>query len=79
MILGILDIFQILGAVGLIFVTIGILLKERKKQDIFFIVGGIFLEIYSISIKNLIFIILQLVFTVATGYDFVKEVKKGKK
>ena len=66
------SIFEIIGAIGLILITIGILLKKRKLQDILFIAGGICLETYSIWIKNIIFIILQLVFTIAAIYDFIK-------
>ena len=65
-------IFEIIGAAGLVLVTIGVLVKKRKTQDIFFIFGGICLEIYSIWIQNLIFIILQLIFTIAAVYDFIK-------
>ena len=35
-------------------------------------VGGLCLEIYSIAINNIIFIVLQAVFTLAAGYDLIK-------
>ncbi len=68
----VLDFSQLIGAAGLICVTLGILIKERKKQDVFFIVGGSLLEIYSIIIKNPIFSILQLIFTLAAVYDLLR-------
>lgn len=37
-----------------------------------YIIGGICLEIYSIYLHDLIFIILQIVFTLAAVYDLVK-------
>lgn len=64
--------FQILGAMGLLLITIGILIKKRKTQDLFYFIGGICLESYSIYTGDLIFIILQGIFTLATLYDFIK-------
>jgi lipid-A-disaccharide synthase-like uncharacterized protein len=66
------DIFKIIGALGIILISIGIITKKRKTQDIFYILGGICLEIYSIYIGDLIFIILQIIFTLAAIYDFAK-------
>ncbi len=69
------DIFKIIGALGIILISFGILLKNRKKQNIFYIGGGICLEIYSIYINDLIFIILQIIFTVSAIFDFIKQLK----
>ena len=63
------EIFQIMGALGLLMITIGVLIKDRKKEDILYIFGGIFLESYSLSIKDPIFITLQIIFILAAGYD----------
>ena len=65
-------IFKIIGALGIILISIGIITKKRKTQDIFYILGGICLETYSIYIGDLIFIILQIIFTLAAIYDFAK-------
>jgi len=46
------DIFKIIGALGIILISIGIVVKRRKIQDIFYIFGGICLEIYSIYIGD---------------------------
>ncbi len=66
------EILKIIGVLGLILIIIGIVTKKRKNQDIFYILGGTCLTIYSIYIRDLIFIILQIVFTLAAIYDFVK-------
>lgn len=66
------DIFKIIGALGIVLISIGIVTKKRKIQDIYYILGGICLETYSIYIGDLIFIILQIIFTLAAIYDFVK-------
>ncbi len=67
------DIFKLIGALGIILISIGIVTKQRKNQDIFYILGGICLEIYSIYINDLIFIILEFIFIIAAVYDFNKE------
>jgi lipid-A-disaccharide synthase-like uncharacterized protein len=64
--------FKIIGAVGLLLISIGIVLKNRKKQNLFYISGGICLEIYSIYLQDLIFMILQIVFILTAIYDLIK-------
>ncbi len=66
------DIFKLVGALGIILIATGILIKKRERQDILFICGGVCLEIYSISISDAIFMILQAIFTFAAVYDLVK-------
>lgn len=67
-----LNIFQVVGAAGLVCITAGVLLKKRVREDIFYIIGGLMLEAYSIYIKDPVFIILQIVFIIAAVYDFIK-------
>ncbi len=66
---------KIFGIVGLIFIILGVVTRRRKKQDIFYIFGGLFLLIYSISLRDVIFIVLQSVFTIVAIYDFRKKSK----
>lgn len=66
------SLFKTIGALGIILISIGIINKKRKVQDIFYILGGICLEIYSIWLGDSIFIILQIIFTLAAVYDFIK-------
>jgi len=66
------DIFKLIGAFGLILISIGIITKKRSKQDILYIIGGICLEIYSIYLGDYIFIILQIIFTLSAVYDLYK-------
>ena len=68
----VINFFQIFGAIGLILISAGVLIKKRKQQDFFYIFGGIFLLVYSISIFNFIFITLQFVFILAAIYDLIK-------
>ncbi|MFH1012246.1 MAG: hypothetical protein V1760_00675 [Candidatus Peregrinibacteria bacterium] len=69
-------LFKILGALGLLLITMGVVTKNRVKQDIFFIVGGTLLEIYSIYLRDAVFVILQIVFTVSAIYDLQKQLRK---
>lgn len=57
---------------GLLVICFGIINKERRTQDILYIFGGICLEIYSLYLGDIIFIILQIIFTVSAIYDLIK-------
>ncbi|MDD9953189.1 MAG: hypothetical protein OXR66_02545 [Candidatus Woesearchaeota archaeon] len=67
---------QASGILGLLLITVGVLLKKRAREDIFYILGGIFLLLYSISIGDMIFIVLQIIFIVAALFDFIRIQKK---
>jgi len=66
------DTFKLIGALGLILICIGLLLKNRMHQNILYIVGGVCLEIYSVYLRDTIFIILQIVFILSAVYDLFK-------
>jgi len=66
------DFFEVIGALGLVLISIGIIIKKRKAQDIFYICGGICLETYSIYIGNIIFIILQIILILAAAFDLIR-------
>ena len=70
------DLFKIISILGLLFIISGVLVKKRETRDVLYIFGGIFLEIYSIYLNDLIFVILQMVFTIAAVYDLIKIKKK---
>ncbi len=67
--------FTIIGAVGLLLITAGVLLKDRKEEDWLYIAGGLCLEIYSIYLRDNIFIVLQIVFILSAAYDLFKNKK----
>ena len=70
------NVYKLVGALGLVLISIGVITKSEKKQDILFIIGGIGLEIYSIYIRDAIFIILQIIFTITAAYELFKLSKK---
>jgi len=65
-------ICKLVGVLGLIGIIIGILIRNEKKQDAFFIVGGLLLLVYSAYIKDIVFIVLQLVFVAVAAGELVK-------
>ncbi len=71
-------IWKIFGAIGLILITWGVLIKDKKKESIVFILGGLALESYSISIKDPIFITLQAIFVIVAMYELIKVYKEKK-
>jgi lipid-A-disaccharide synthase-like uncharacterized protein len=72
-------IFKIIGIIGVLLICLGIVKRGRKVQDYLYILGGVMLACYSIYIKDIIFIILQLVFTATAIYDYGKIEKHYKK
>jgi hypothetical protein len=65
-------LFKLIGAAGIILISIGILARKRIVQDSYYVLGGICLEAYSIYIGDMIFIVLQILFTSAALHDIIK-------
>ena len=69
---------KIVGILGLIFIVIGNLTiyksKKIRKEYTYplLILGGIFLTVYSIMKKDVIFTVLQIVFVLASIYGLIK-------
>jgi len=70
----VINIFYVIAIIGLLSIILGTFMihKKRKYTYPLFIIGGICLEIYSIYIKDLIFIILQAVFILSSTYGLIK-------
>mgnify|MGYP001584504956 CR=1 FL=1 len=66
------DTPTILGIIGLIIISMAIWVKIEKKQDILFVIGGVLLFVYSISIENVIFSVLQAVFILSALVELVR-------
>ena len=66
------NIYKLIGGVGLLLISLGLVLKNRKREDALYIIGGICLEIYSIHIQDVIFIVLQIIFIFFAVYDRFK-------
>jgi len=62
----------IFGIVGLLLAAYGLWIKDEKTQDIVYIIGGIFLLIYSVHIKDIVFVVLQIVFILSALIEYIK-------
>lgn len=70
------NLFRIIGVLGLLWIILGIVEKRRKGQDRHYIIGGLLLLIYSIYILDWVFICLQIVFIITAFYDLNKNKKR---
>ncbi len=70
------NIFWIIGILGLILIISGLFSKTRRQQAFVYIFGGLFLEIYSLYLGDIVFIVLQAVFTLVAVYEFSQYSKK---
>ncbi len=70
--------FIFFGVAGLIIISVAIWIKNEKQQDALFMLGGLCLLVYSISIKDIIFSTLQLIFIASSLIELLK-IKKSKK
>jgi len=79
------NIFNIIAIIGLVSIISGTLLISSKKKISrkytypLLILGGVFLEIYSIYIQDTIFIVLQAVFIISAIYGLIKINEKHRK
>jgi len=62
----------IFGIIGLLGISAAVWVKDERRQDILFIIGGAFLLAYSIYINDAIFIALQIIFIVSTLFELIK-------
>lgn len=69
---------KIMGAIGLLSITWGIFIKNEIKQDWVFIAGGFGLLIYSLWLKDPIFVPLQIIYIGASLYEIILLTKKRK-
>lgn len=61
-------VFKFIGIVGMLFITTGIFYKKPITQDKMFVIGGLFLLLYSIYLRDVIFTVLQAIFIFASLY-----------
>jgi lipid-A-disaccharide synthase-like uncharacterized protein len=63
---------MVFGILGLLVISFSIWLRNERKQDLWFILGGALLLGYSVSINDVIFIILQVVFIASAAAELLK-------
>ncbi|HMP67698.1 MAG TPA: hypothetical protein PKA60_03040, partial [Candidatus Paceibacterota bacterium] len=67
------------GIVGLLIISYAIWIREEIRQNIFFIIGGLALLVYSIYIENWIFIVLQIIFAFSAIIELTKLLRNKNK
>ncbi len=65
-------VFKAIGAAGILLISWGILKKDRFTGTLLYLSGGVCLEVYSLYIGDLIFIVLQAVFICVATYELFK-------
>jgi lipid-A-disaccharide synthase-like uncharacterized protein len=79
------NIYEIIAIFGLISIISGTFMlsfgKKIRRRYLypFLLIGGVCLTIYSINIKDIIFIILQSVYTLIVIYDITKLILSKRK
>jgi len=71
------ELVRLIGILGLIAVTAGVLARQTMRRNAAFVVGGITLLFYSLAIGDGIFALLQLIFTVSAGYELWREQRRN--
>ena len=72
-------IAKIIGALGVVLVSYGLLIRKEHRQDYFELAGGLCLLTYSLYIRDALFVILQLIFILTVVYELGKLRYKHKK
>lgn len=67
---------QIIGALGLLCITSGVFITRELRRDLMFILGGSLLLVYSITLRDPVFIPLQIIFILASGFNILRRHKK---
>jgi len=70
-------ISKIFGVIGLILITAGVYIKDIRKRDRTYIIGGSGLLLYSVYLRDPIFMPLEAMFILSTMYH-IHTIKKKK-
>lgn len=63
---------QLIGALGLSLISASLLVEARSRRNQLAIAGGLCLLAYSLTLGDMIFVVLQLVFVAAATYDSIR-------
>lgn len=69
----------IFGIIGLLVISYAVWVRKEQPRDEWFIFGGAMLLVYSISIHDPVFTILQVVFIISAVLELTKARKKRTK
>jgi lipid-A-disaccharide synthase-like uncharacterized protein len=69
--------YKLCGIIGLLLVTKAIFIRGHRHQSIVFAAGGLFLLVYSVSLGDTVFIVLQSIFILSSAYEWYVVRKKN--
>lgn len=69
------NLYLLLGILGLLLVSAGLLVKSRRLRDKLSFLGGLCLLFYSIDKGDTVFILLQTFYVGVTIFDYFKNKK----
>ena len=72
------DIYQFVGILGLIIISVGVFWQKKFLEDILYIIGGVALFVYSYNLGNWIFTILQVIFVISAFLHLLRIMKPKK-
>lgn len=70
------DTYKIIGIIGLILICTAMVVRKRTLRDKLSLFGGVGLLIYSIYLKDVIFVILQAVYIIVVSVDYFRQNKQ---
>ena len=65
-------LFKLIGALGMILISAGIVQKNNLRRNYLFVFGGLFLLAYSLYLRDPIFAPLQIIFMGASVYEIYR-------
>lgn len=71
-------LYKIVGIIGLVLISWGVIKNDGYTENLFYVLGGIFMGVYSLYIGDVVFIALQIVFILSAiyaVYNYKKDVK----
>lgn len=68
--------FKMLGALGMLLISYGIIHRSPLTRNYLFTAGGILLLIYSIFLQDPVFIPLQIIFTLSSLWE-IRKIKRA--
>ena len=69
--------YKLFGIIGLLLVTKAIFIRGHRHQSMVFAAGGLFLLVYSASLGDTVFILLQTIFIISSVYEWYMVRKKS--
>lgn len=70
-------IIHVVAMLGVLLITYAVFLEAEKRQDFVFLIGGMCLMVYALSLKSPIFVLAMLGLITASTYEII-QIMRGK-